>query len=65
MRTLGNLGNLYKAWQELPNAMEMYSKALVGMQAVSGTLSDECQQLEECLASLVVTEPIRNLWCDV
>jgi hypothetical protein len=52
LRTVNNLGNLYKSQSKLAEARIMYLKALEGYQKVIGYDHPKCRRLQEKLNAL-------------
>jgi hypothetical protein len=52
LNTMWNLGNLFATQGCLDEAKELYLRACTGFRAVLGPSSNECQQLENNIASL-------------
>ncbi|OXV06256.1 hypothetical protein Egran_05976 [Elaphomyces granulatus] len=60
LNTMWALGNLFADQRHLDEAKEMYSRAYTGFQAVLGPSSNQCQQLENIIASLDSTQGKRK-----
>jgi hypothetical protein len=52
LNTVWNLGSLFQTRKELPNAEQMYRKALAGFQVVLGASCTQSQELERALESV-------------